>query len=431
MNDLRDLRETLHSHADLHDTASTTRAAAIHDRVRGVRRRRRAVVGGAVVAAVAAIAVGLNLPDSGDKPEPANGLDAPSTIKSLGYTYELESTTTHEHRATVKIPRSDQPVLVAWGTAVGADDPVRVDTRDGEPFTSADDAFKDFYIVHPGHTATISVSGAEGDVSLATYSLGAARPRGVTKDRITFRSDVEAWNLVEARIGDLGAHEVTFDVKIPTDGMVRLASLCMGLPKGLWVNTSIDGRGQEFGNSSTCDDSGFDPAAGSYTVTHWGSFGKPGDKVRVRMWVSRSMEGEEPVDAADLADLRLGQAFYTAPNGDVDAALAGFVPDPVVESGGRTWRQTQSFMTSGTDDVVQKVNGAGPHLVMVNYRSPVIATFRFAADGREIQEFMGDKGSGGFGEFLIPLDSKSLRLEIGSGGSDRTRTAVGIYERVD
>lgn len=429
MNDLRELRETLHEHADLHDSASSTRAAAVHARVRGVRRRRRAAVSGVAVAAVAAVAVGLNLTDSGDRADPAGGLVAPQTIVSTGYTYELWTTRTDQHEVSVSIQKSDGPILVAWGTEAGADDPVKVDTPDEGPTMSAEPAFEDFYLVRPGENAKISVAGAEDDVSVAIYTLSHTAPAGVSKDGITFRQDVGVWDLVSAEIGDRGAHEMTFDLRVPDRGPVRMASLCRGLPKGYWLNLAVDDRGLEFSNHASCDDDGFDPAAGSYNVFPSGSLGKPGTTVPVRMWVSRSMEGEEPVSAAELADVRLGVSFY-----GVDPAYGNTsmnAPERIVESGGHTWRQSQSFESTGRDDVVQKIDGEGTHLVMATYRSPTGNTLTFAADGREIETREVGKGAGGFGEFLVPADAKSLRVAFGREGSEGTKLAVALYERAD
>ncbi|KRF16490.1 hypothetical protein ASG90_09330 [Nocardioides sp. Soil797] len=431
MNDLRDLRETLHSHADLHDTASTTRAAAIHDRIRGVRRRRRAVVGGAVVAAVAAVAVGLNLP-SNDGPDPAvsDGLDAPRTITSTGYTFDLESTTVREHKASVAIPKSDVAMLVAWGTEAGADDPVRVNTPDDGPTVSAAAPFENFYIVYPGESARISVSEGEGKVSLATYALGDSNPAGVTRDGITFRQDVGVWDLVDGEISDQGAPELTFEVTLPQDGLVRVADLCMGLPKGYWVNTSIDGKGLAFSNHTSCNETGYDPANGSYSVSRVAGLGKPGATVPVRMWVSRSMEGEEPVDATDLTGIRLGLAFYGVDPAYPDTTMSE--PEAVVESGGHTWHQTRGFAGSGPSPLVQQLDGKQAHLVMINYRTSNSATYRVSADGRELDSLQttGAK-EGGFGEILVPPGAKDVTVEIVRGGSRSTQTSVAVYDRAD
>lgn len=432
MNDLRELRETLRERADLHDTASATRAAAVHDRVRGVRRRRRGVVGGVAAAAVAVVAIGLNLPGSADRTEPADGLDAPETITSLGYTYELESTTTREHKVSVEVPKSDQPTLVAWGTEAGADDPVRVDANGGAPFTSADDAFHDFYLVHPGERAKILITKAEGEVSVATYSLVDAAPAGVTRDGSTFRNDVGVWDLAAAEIGDRGDHELTFDLTIPDSGLVRVADLCVGLPRGYWVSLAVDGKAFEFSDHVSCDDSGFDPAGGSWSITRTSALGKPGATVPVRMWVSRTMEGDEPVDPADLSDLRLGASFYALDPDHRDTSMNE--PEALVESRGHTWRQVYRFGGSGTSPMTQRLAGDKAHLVMVNYRTTRLTTYRISADGRELdsRRYSGGRpAQGGFGEIMVPPGAKQLTVEVTDGGTQRTQTTVGVYERVD
>lgn len=430
MNDLPELRETLDSHAALDDRAATARVVAVHQRVRGVRRRRRVAVAGVAVAAVAAVAVGLNLP-SDDEPDPANpnDLDAPTTITSTGYTYELESTTTHEHKASVKVSAADSPKLVAWGTEGGADDPVRVSTPAQGPTVSSEDAFGDFYVIRPGESARISVTGAEGEVSLATYTLAGPVPAGVTKDGITFRDNIGVWDLVAAKIGDLGVSEVTFDVTLPTSRLVRLTNLCMGLPKGYWVNLAVDGKGVEFSDHLSCDEDGFDPGSGSNSVHRRSALGKPGAIVPVRIWVSRSMQGEEPVDDAELVDVRLGASVYAVDPAFPDTTMSE--PEAVVESGGHTWQQTQGFGSTGGGDLVQKVRGDGPHLVMLTYRTPSPLTITFTADGDQFEARQVSKGAGGIGEFLVPADTERLRVAVGSAGSERTTVTVALYERAD
>lgn len=293
MTNLQDLRETLRSHADLDDTAAPARVTAVHDRVRRVHRRRRAVVAGGAAALLVGALVAFNLPENQDPaPAGAGDLVAPKTITSTGYTYELESTSTDEYAVTLRIPKSDQPMLISWGTEGGAADPVRVRPVDGEPFTSAGDAFDDYYLVSPGDSGTMRISEAEGDVAVSTYTLSDVAPEGVTRDGSTFRETIGIWKLAGAELGGVGAPEVSFDVTLPS-GPVSLREFCAGVPRGYWVNVSVAGKAP--GYTEGCEAGGFDPGTGNSSTDFRGGFGTPGSMVRLRTWISK--EGEVVIPA--------------------------------------------------------------------------------------------------------------------------------------
>lgn len=431
MNDLRELRETLDSHATLDDRAATARVVAVHQRVRGVRRR-RAGVGVAAVAALAAVAVGVTLPHDQGEPSPADAttLPAPQTMTSLGYTYDLSSS---DLSTTIEVKASDQPQLISWGTEGGAGDVVRIKAPDGEKLTSQAAAFDDFYLVLPGEEGTLRIKGADGDVRIATYTLDDQPPAGVTSDGSTFRALVGGWDLLEAAFAHRGTGEVSFEVTLP-EGPLRMSWLCTGLPKGYWVNYAIDGQSVQYADHVSCADPDvFDPAAGEASIFEPGAFGKPGETVPVRMWVSATRDGEllPGVDPGDLSDLRMGLAFHEADPGlgpvDTDE------PEPVMESGGHTWTQTELGSGSGTGDLMMSTRGES--LLMITSETSVATTYQVSIDGRVVSRHQTPGGAEasvtGFGEIRVPVDAKQIKVEIVSGGNDATQTAVGVYLRTD
>lgn len=98
MSTLHELRATLEEHAEsIHDDERFTRAAAVHQRVRGVRRQRTAAAAAvaavaAVVVLVTAVTVGVRLggPDDVVPAEQLHGVDVPTEVELAAGTYELD-----------------------------------------------------------------------------------------------------------------------------------------------------------------------------------------------------------------------------------------------------------------------------------------------------------------------------------------------------
>uniref|UniRef100_UPI000AD0A11F hypothetical protein n=1 Tax=Nocardioides jensenii TaxID=1843 RepID=UPI000AD0A11F len=408
---------------------------AVHDRVRGVHRRRRAAIACGAAAVLVGAIVGLNLPGR-DEARPADdGLTGPKTLTSTGYTYDLAATKTGEHDVTLRLPKSDQPRLVSWGAEDDAGRPLSVEAFGENPFTSTADDFGDFYLVLPGESGAITVSGAPGELAVSTYTLSAAVPDGVTKDGSTFRQTLGMWQLVSAEIGDVGDPEISKDVTLPA-GPIRIGDLCAGLPKGHWVNLSVDGEGISFGGSSNCQETGFDPDSGEYSTYPQGGLGTPGATVRVRMWISTRMGDTAVVPAGEVPDIRLGFALR--------GALPEFAgvrydePEPVMESAGHTWRAATSGGASGSGPVGVDVGGAGPHLATVSFRNsaPVRYAYFVTVDGErrplgESAWFDVDGATGSTGEINVPAGAERLTVEPLRGGTPDLQTTVTIYERVD
>lgn len=94
MSTLRELRLTLDEHAEgLHDTEHVGRSAAVHRRVRVVRRRRTAAVAVAAVVAIVATAVVTQTLRTPSDPVPAenwHGVDVPTEVELAAGTYDLD-----------------------------------------------------------------------------------------------------------------------------------------------------------------------------------------------------------------------------------------------------------------------------------------------------------------------------------------------------
>ena len=95
MNTLEDLRASLNQRADqLHDDDLYTRPAAVHGRIRAVRRRRTAVAAVAAVAAVTLVVggvTGVGALRQPATPQPAvAGIDVPSRVTINSYPYSFD-----------------------------------------------------------------------------------------------------------------------------------------------------------------------------------------------------------------------------------------------------------------------------------------------------------------------------------------------------
>jgi hypothetical protein len=240
MSDLDDLRSTLHDHAGHVAVGDTVaRRAAVHDRIRVVRRRRRVAAASAVAAAVAvAGAVSLIPGDDTTGPAPAGqrvfGVDVPRTIDSLGFSYDYQEHVSDDGQATLDLGDSDRPRLVSWGTSTA--DRVEVSVGDGSAPQAHDGTdFADWTYVAPGDGLDVTARVGDGSVALAVYTLGSGRPEGVTDGGVTFRSARAGAALLGATIGEPGQDEI---VVAPTERADRVfyAYYCAGGPQNAWLH---------------------------------------------------------------------------------------------------------------------------------------------------------------------------------------------------
>ena len=184
----------------------------------------------------------------GDRPQPADGptvvgLSAPAELEALGYTYAVEQTVDGGTWARLRLKPSDTERLVTWATD-GDDQQVTVrsdDTNDGLAYDVPD--FGDVVVVSAGEPVDVRVTSETSDVGLAVYTLTDAAPPGVSDGAVTFRRSVADRTLVDAVIGEPGQAEVTLRTVVP-DGTLGYAELCVGAPKGAWVDIDLGSRGR-------------------------------------------------------------------------------------------------------------------------------------------------------------------------------------------
>jgi hypothetical protein len=330
MNTLQDLRSTLDAHAaEITDSATTTRVAAVAGRARVVRRRRAAGVAVAAVLVAGAVAVPFLTSDS--RPMPADreliGKIAPATLESLGYTYHFaEGVEGGEKHAEIRLRASDEPRLITWASTkpevgvLGAYDDLHLRSRDTD--------FDDFILVPEGVSGSWSVRAEGAPAAIAVYELGDERPEGVTVDGITFRDDVAGDRLLAAQIGEVGQDEVEVEVTVPPSGQIRFTSLCQGEPRDVWLHLDFGPRYGEFGHGPSCDDPGFDPGGGGGSTSR---LGRPGEVFVVSAFLTRGEDGPR----IDSDDVRLGIAAYHV--AEPAARVAGYDVPSLVEHGGHVW----------------------------------------------------------------------------------------------
>ncbi len=329
MNTLQDLRSTLDVHAaEVTDSPTTARVAAVAGRARVVRRRRAAGV--AAAAALAAVAVAVPALTSDSRPMPADreliGKIAPETLESLGYTYHFaEGVEGAEKHAEIKLRASDEPRLITWASTKPE---VGVLGENGDlHLRSRDTDFDDFILVPEGGSGSWSVRAEGAPAAIAVYELGDERPEGVTVDGITFRDDVAGDRLLAAQIGEVGQDEVEIEVTVPASGQLRFSSLCQGEPRDVWLHVDFGPRYGEFGRGGSCDDPAFDPGVGG-SITR---MGRPGEVLVVGAYLTRGEDGPR----IDSDDVRLGVAAYHV--GEPAARVAGYGVPALVEFDGHVW----------------------------------------------------------------------------------------------
>lgn len=428
MSTLDDLRATLDSHADdavAHDLGGRT--ASVRDRIRVARRRRRAGAAGAVGAVAAAVAAAvLVVPDGPSAgPDPAGptvyGIDVPTELTSLGYTYDYEKLVTGaDGRARLTGPASDQPRLVSWSTS-GPDDAVTITERgapSGGPRESGD--FDDWVLIDAGEPLDVVATVAEGEPALAVYTLGETRPDGVTGAGTTYRRSIAEGELLDAVIGEPGVAEVTLDVTATTAG-VRLYDSCGGLEgTGLWLHFRSLGDPGDSGGGVDCSSLPVDGTTGS--TSSWTS--TPGETISTRFWVTRGPDGP----LVDDPDFRLAVAYY-ALDRDPFAPLEEF--PRLREHDGHTWELLDTDVRPRGEALdATAPEGVGPVYAVIAVASGAVRTdfeFRFGeqATGSSIPE---DNTSG---SDAIVAGGTPVTAEVARGDRDGARMAVGYYVRAD
>jgi len=367
MTTLHDLRDSLNQHADLVDHDLSARPAAVHQRVRVVRRNRRVAVAG--VAAVA-VAAALAVPPiaARQSPQYLDGLRAPDSVGSLGFTYDFADGVTGQGSAELELGRSDEPRLITWDSASGD---VKIKAPDQRAFTSTG-GFSDFTIVYPGEKGTWRATG-EGTVGLAVYDLGAL-PAGDASDGAVFRDEIAGAERIASAWATDGATEVSVEVTLPA-GEIGVSGFCAGAPRGTWVHVELADDGPV--SWGQCADGG--PDAGQWSGSWDASqVGEAGEVVSGRAWLTDGSEGPRvPV----TGDVRLGVGFYAL---STQVAELGPVEIPeLLERDGHVWRLDAVVGSDAGTGRVETTVEAGPG-------SPALVELVGAGRGGLMRGSLGD-----------------------------------------
>jgi hypothetical protein len=420
MNTLDDLRRTLDQHAaDVADPATVVRTAAVHHRVAATRRRRRTLGTGALTLALLAGTVTALWPRTDGHVLPAApvvlGQQAPTTIRSLGYTYRTDGTgVSGAAMATLRVARSEQPQLYSW-TSDGPS-AVRLRLPDGEIWHSRLPGFHDFVVLPVGTEGVLRAYTHDGHVALARYTLTAERPDGYTRGGITYRQVAEGHQLLGAVVGDPGVADASTTIRVATGEQVQLAPFCSGLPDGYAVHVTLDGRSSIGGG---CSDPTFDPGGSGGYVTKLRS---TSGEVTVRIFVTRGIRSTTPVRSGELPGLRMGVGVY----GPFEQTpVSGNQIEPVIEQLGHTWN-LQGIRTSPHGALRIPAVGRDRVAWMVWSAEGTVHPF-FDADGMEPQAGMFAGGPAGIGDLWVPAGSE-VRARL---AHDKGPFSVALYGRSD
>lgn len=425
MSTIHDLRNALEREAaTVHDSPAAARVAAVRGRARAVRRRRTALGAVAALLVLGGMSTTALLPDD-SSPDPADDrllgdLLAPGTMSALGWDYEFDGGDYDEsRRVTIDVEPSDVPVLVSWGT--DGRDSVRVSTDGRERHASDAPDFGDHVLLPTGFAGRVQVTSQQPGVAVATYTLDeSVAPPGVGEGPGAFRADVAGRRLLGAVYGEVGEASVEVDVRLPRRGLVWLATVCEGVPRGYDVHVSQSGVAGDvvFGS---CQGPEFDP--GGSAGMGIPVLGADGEPATFRMWLSRA----EPVEDGEAGDIRLGLGIYAEEGGTVD--LAGSRVPRLVESSGHVWELAQW----SEDDVrpTLDLRGPGPWLATLAVAGPDEAQYRLLADGEPVSSrYVTDGGS--VGEIYLPEGTHpALSLDLVRDGSSLRAAGIAVYRLAD
>ena len=393
MNTVSDLRHVLDEHADrISDREAAGRPAAIRRRVSVIRRRRQATGMGALALTLivvgAAAAVHRATSDALPSAPTVLGVKAPTTIDSLGYTYRTDgSAQVIAGDGSIDIGASSQPRLVSWTTQQPTT--VRLQLPGGGYWTSTQSAFHDFVVIPPGSGGALRVSTDSGRVGLATYDLTAARPAGLTRDGITFRSEVAGARLRTAVIGASGAVEAHTTYH-GTRGETHVAVLCAGAPPDATIHVRF---GRLKMSSSPCSGSTFDPGSDVIGSNHSRHVGQ---SIPLRVWMTAPASSTYSVSR-----LRLGVGLYS---GGAEQQVAGSPVARRLEYGGHEWQLSRVRSSGGGS--IRFTQGSQPSTAWLAVRPGAgQLDLTLSASGMPPQQG-GLQGGGSLGSFWIPAASR-------------------------
>lgn len=427
MSTLQDLRSTLDAHAaEVTDTVTADRVAAVTSRARVVRRRRAAGLVVAAALAVGAVGVLSLLPgERATAPSKAPG-DAPVTMTSLGWSYRVYGLVQDDGgRVSTELEASDFPRLVSWATT-GGDQAVEVRMTGGERWASDAVDYGDFVWVPPGFSGQVTMTGPDG-LELALYELShTSYPAGVGAGVETLREDVAGYDQVGAAVGEPGQASV----EVPLDtgpGELQIAYACPGLPeRGYVVHVGVVGQQGSLSSEGACSyGGGFDPGGS----TNVGMPGRWGPGAALRIWVTR--EGA-PLSDGEVPDLRLSLAAYAYE--DEPLELAGNQFPQRLEYGGKVFQVVDSLETGPGELPRLAVPEDGDYVVSSWMAASPSTPYSVGIGGTNDDRTTlssGIEGSGN-GAQLVRPGADEVRIIVGGGYvEDVDKAALVLYRRVE
>lgn len=434
MNTLDDLRSTLEQHS--HDSGTLdapARRSQLAGRIAAARRRRNAVRGGVALAAVAAVAAAVVPTLVGpDDTEPAArrilGMEAPPTLEAPDHTYRFVEG--HAERdATeldVEVGPSDRPRILTWATA-DEDQGVQVTGPDEDRWESTRPDFTDWVPIPRGFEGTVTVSATEPTSTGIGAALYEADPTALP-DVVEgfhgqyFRAEGPLTRRTAVGVGERGETELTFPFR-NVGPQLSVEVSCTGLPAGLAIHAEAGG-GKTITETDACLDP--DEEEGRALTTDLGLVpgststrggGRPWGDGEVRVWISRSVDDETPVDPADHPGARIAAALYEPLEGQEPQTLARTDLDvvPTLFERGHLWSLAGTISDPSTPWDVASSTQVDPALVGVVTAAgsrDAGAVVTLLADGTAIDEsrVVLSRSSAATGRVLLPVGAREVTV---------------------
>ncbi|MCD4536231.1 hypothetical protein LRP67_19240 [Nocardioides sp. cx-169] len=421
MDGIDELRSTLDRHAvELVDHDLDGRVGSVRRRIGAARRQRRAAAAGGVALTLAAAGAVALLPEWGapSAPEPASvaGVEVPTTMRALGYTFEYRDGVEGDDRVTIDLAPSDQPRLVSWGTSDSNDHVEITEGRQVTSYTVPD--FSDYVWVDPGEEVSLTVAGSD-EVGLAVYELTDDEPDGVSGDGVTFRKQVAGDLLLGATIGEPGESEVSVGLQAAGKA-VDYRYFCAHGPQDATLHVD-DGSG-EVTQGRCGDEAPFDPAGGGGV-----SVVNDRDEVTVRLWVTDGPDGPR----LDSDEVVLGLGVYDR---GVSQRVTGLPVPELIEYDGHVWRASEhvpsdlggrSVSVDGDGDPARPVLAVGYHAAG---EATVVTEHNVTGEGLRSQG-IGEVRDAVIGLLSAPSDTATMRVE--GDVPDDARLLIVLFEQVD
>ncbi|QCX26249.1 hypothetical protein [Nocardioides jishulii] len=467
MNDINVIRRALEGHsAALGGTLDdVNRHRQLHDRIDRSTRRRNGLRGLAALT-VAAVAAAIVIPQLGGKePGPAEGmilgLQAPSALDAPDHSYRFvegfEGPSSRVLR--VKVKGLGTRRILTWATATDDQD-VQVRVPNGTVWedTSGDQVvwdstradFTDWVEIPPFAEGTIEISSNTGAVGLGA-ALYEVDPSALP-DRVDgfggdyFRASGPTSERLNTAVGEAGQ----VDLRIPFDGTHRtiaMAYSCQGLPDGAVIRAEVAGSQTMAEAADACSDSSdssdrkfmeLDPNADLGLYLGWSTPDEAPASGEARVWVSRSMSDETPVDPADHPEARLAGAVYV-PTGDTEQVPGTSLTfDRTLWDSGHLWRLDDVVPSDGTAQQLGALTAKTPALAVVSVTSsrdtdPISTTL--LVDGTPqgpVTNVQLRADTGGRNAAVLPRGASTVQVRMATSGRGPVGSQyLGLYRLAD